>query len=55
MWEWAARPRRAGSARLDQPGQRAVAGAHPRAGFVEVGSQIDEIDGLELIFEKPAG
>ena len=26
-----------------------------RAGFVEVGSQMDEIDGLELIFEKPAG
>ena len=25
-----------------------------KAGFVEVGSQIDEIDGLELIFEKPA-
>ena len=26
-----------------------------KAGFVEVGSQMDEIDGLELIFEKPAG
>ena len=25
-----------------------------KAGFVEAGSQIDEIDGLELIFEKPA-
>ena len=26
-----------------------------KAGFVEVGSQIDEIDGLELVFEKPVG
>ena len=26
-----------------------------KEGFVEVGSQMDEIDGLELIFEKPAG
>jgi hypothetical protein len=25
-----------------------------RAGFQQVGEQIDEVDGLELVFERPA-
>ena len=53
MWAWAAahgaRVLRA-SIRPDNAPSLALIG---KAGFIEVGSQIDEIDGLELIFEKP--
>ena len=55
MWDWAARNGarilRAAISPDNEPSLALVR----RAGFVEVGSQIDEIDGLELIFEKPAG
>jgi RimJ/RimL family protein N-acetyltransferase len=55
MWEWAARNGarilRASISPDNEPSLALIR----RAGFVEVGSQIDEIDGLELIFEKPAG
>ena len=54
MWAWAgehgARILRASISPDNEP---SLALIH-RAGFVEVGSQIDEIDGLELIFERPA-
>ena len=52
MWEWAAqhgaRVLRASIAPDNEPSLALVR----RAGFVEVGEQMDEIDGLELIFEK---
>jgi RimJ/RimL family protein N-acetyltransferase len=52
MWEWAARNGarvlRAAVAPDNVPSLAMV----QRAGFVEVGQQIDDIDGLELIFEK---
>ena len=52
MWDWAAlhgaRVLRAAIAPDNLP---SLAMVH-RAGFVHVGEQIDEIDGLELIFEK---
>ena len=53
MWDWAAqhgaRILRASISPDNEPSLALIR----RAGFVEVGSQIDEIDGLELIFEKP--
>ncbi|MGN6688406.1 MAG: GNAT family N-acetyltransferase [Actinomycetales bacterium] len=54
MWEWA-RQRGAqvfvASVRPDnEPSLRILR----RAGFVQVGEQIDEADGLELVFERPA-
>jgi arsenate reductase len=53
MWQWAgdhgARVLRASIRPDNEPSLALI----DRAGFVEVGSQIDEIDGLELIFEKP--
>ena len=55
MWRWAAehgaRILRASISPDNEPSLALIG----KAGFVEVGSQIDEIDGLELIFEKPAG
>jgi len=52
MWEWAARHGarvlRAAIAPDNVPSLAVVR----RAGFVEVGRQIDDIDGLELILEK---
>ena len=54
MWRWAAehgaRVLRASVAPDNVPSLAIVR----RAGFVEVGEQIDEIDGLELVFERPA-
>lgn len=53
MWDWAAqhgaRVLRASIAPENVPSLALVR----RAGFDEVGQQIDEIDGLELVFEKP--
>lgn len=53
MWDWAARHGarvlRASIAPDNFPSLALVR----RAGFVPVGEQIDQIDGLELIFEKP--
>jgi RimJ/RimL family protein N-acetyltransferase len=55
MWDWAAdNGARILRASISPDNEPSLAMIH-RAGFVEVGSQIDEIDGLELIFEKPAG
>jgi arsenate reductase len=55
MWSWAAehgaRVLRASISPDNEPSLALI----QKAGFVEVGSQMDEIDGLELIFEKPAG
>ena len=55
MWRWAAehgaRVLRASISPDNEPSLALI----NKAGFVEVGSQMDEIDGLELIFEKPAG
>jgi ribosomal-protein-alanine N-acetyltransferase len=54
MWAWAARNGarilRASMSPDNEPSLALIR----RAGFAEVGSQMDEIDGLELIFEKPA-
>ena len=53
MWRWAAehgaRVLRASISPDNEPSLALI----DKAGFVEVGSQMDEIDGLELIFEKP--
>lgn len=55
MWDWAAqhgaRVLRASIA----PDNEASLELVRRAGFVQVGEQIDDIDGLELIFEKTVG
>jgi len=55
MWAWAAehgaRVLRASIAPDNQP---SLAMAR-RAGFVRVGEQVDDVDGLELVFERPAG
>jgi len=52
MWDWAAqhgaRVLRAAIAPDNVPSLAMV----DRAGFVEVGHQMDEVDGLELLFEK---
>ena len=52
MWAWAARHGarvlRASIAPHNEPSLALVR----RAGFVQVGEQIDDIDGLELVFEK---
>ena len=48
------RPKARGSCAPRRPDNEPSLALIRRAGFVEVGSQIDEIDGLELIFEKPA-
>ncbi len=54
MWGWAARHgARILRASISPDNAPSLALIH-KAGFVEVGSQIDEIDGLELIFEQPA-
>jgi RimJ/RimL family protein N-acetyltransferase len=54
MWGWAARHgARVLRASISPDNEPSLALIH-KAGFVEVGSQIDEIDGLELIFEKLA-
>jgi arsenate reductase (thioredoxin) len=54
MWQWAAEHGalvlRASISPDNEPSLKLI----HKAGFVEVGSQMDEIDGLELIFEKPA-
>jgi len=54
MWRWAAehgaRVLRASISPDNDPSLALIG----KAGFAEVGSQIDEIDGLELIFEKSA-
>ena len=55
MWGWAAEHGalilRASISPDNEPSLALIG----KAGFVEVGSQIDEIDGLELVFEKPVG
>ena len=54
MWAWAAEHgARVLRASISPDNEPSLALIH-KAGFVEVGSQMDEIDGLELIFEKPA-
>jgi RimJ/RimL family protein N-acetyltransferase len=55
MWDWAARNGARILRAAISPDNDPSLALIRRAGFVEVGSQIDEIDGLELIFEKPAG
>lgn len=54
MWAWAAqhgaRVLRASVAPHNQPSLALV----ERAGFVQVGEEMDAIDGLELVFERPA-
>ena len=52
MWGWAAEHGARVLRAVDQPRQRAVARAHPQGGLRRGRSQIDEIDGLELIFES---
>jgi len=54
MWDWAARHGARILRASIRPDNEPSLALIRRAGFVEVGSQIDEIDGLELIFEKPA-
>jgi RimJ/RimL family protein N-acetyltransferase len=54
MWAWAAQQgARVLRASIRPDNAPSLALIH-KAGFVEVGSQMDEIDGLELIFERPA-
>jgi ribosomal-protein-alanine N-acetyltransferase len=55
MWAWAARNGARILRAAIRPDNEPSLALIRRAGFVEVGSQIDEIDGLEIIFEKPAG
>jgi RimJ/RimL family protein N-acetyltransferase len=54
MWAWAARHGarvlRASVAPHNEPSLALVA----RAGFVQVGEEVDEVDGLELVYERPA-
>ena len=54
MWQWAAengaRVLRASVAPDNSPSLAMIR----RAGFQQVGEQIDEVDGLELVFERPA-
>lgn len=54
MWAWAAqrgaRVLRASIAPHNTPSLALV----QRAGFVQVGEELDEIDGLELVYERPA-
>ncbi len=54
MWAWAARRGarvlRASVAPHNEPSLALV----QRAGFVQVGAELDEIDGLELVYERPA-
>ena len=54
MWGWAARHGARVLRASISPDNEPSLALIRKAGFVEVGSQIDEIDGLELIFEKPA-
>ena len=54
MWEWAARHGARILRASVRPDNEPSLALVRRAGFVEVGEQIDEFDGLELIFEKPA-
>lgn len=52
MWDWAARRgARVLRAAIAPDNVPSLAMVH-RAGFVEVGRQMDDVDGLELIFEK---
>jgi RimJ/RimL family protein N-acetyltransferase len=52
MWAWAARHGTRVLRASISPDNEPSLALIRKAGFVEVGSQIDEIDGLELIFEK---
>ena len=54
MWRWAAEHGARILRASVSPDNEASLALIRKAGFVEVGSQMDEIDGLELIFEKPA-
>ena len=54
MWDWAAESGAGILRAAISPDNEPSLALVRRAGFVEVGEQIDEIDGLELIFEKPA-
>ena len=53
MWRWAgrhgARVLRASISPTNQPSLAMVR----KAGFVQVGEQIDDVDGLEIVFERP--
>jgi arsenate reductase len=54
MWRWAAEHGARVLRASISPANEASLALIRKAGFAEVGSQLDEIDGLELIFEKPA-
>lgn len=52
MWDWAVRHgARVLRAAIASANVSSLAMVH-RAGFIEVGQQMDDVDGLELIFEK---
>jgi [ribosomal protein S5]-alanine N-acetyltransferase len=55
MWAWAARNGALVFRASVAPDNEASLAMVRRVGFVQVGSQIDDVDGLELVFERPAG
>ena len=55
MWDWATRHGARVLRASISPGNVPSLAIARRAGFVEVGEQMDDIDGLELIFEKIVG
>ena len=55
MWAWAARHGARVFRASVAPNNEASLAMVRLAGFAQVGSQIDDVDGLELVFERPAG
>jgi len=53
MWEWAARQGALVLRASVSPDNEASLAMVRRAGLVQVKSQIDDVDGLELVFERP--
>jgi len=53
MWEWAARQGARVLRASVAPDNAASLAMVRRAGLVQVKSQIDDVDGLELVFERP--